>query len=129
MTLSRLPRPIIGAIAGGFVASLLIGVGVIRALFAVASGHAVDFTRDLPELAGYVASFIAAGLLVGTLWPIRRYRAGRVGIWIIGMAVVVGTIMRMESGPFSSWSHRDIWIGAILTVVFGVAAAVGFERS
>ncbi len=129
MTLPRLPRPIVGAIAGGFVALFLIGVGIIRALFAVASGHAVDFTPDLPELAGYVASFVVAGVLVGTLWPVRRYRLGRIGIWILGTAVVVGTIMRMESGPVSNWSHNDIWIVVTLTVVFGVAAAVGFERS
>ena len=129
MPISRLSRPVLGALAGGVVAAFLIGIGLLRALFAMAGGRSVHLTGAFPELLAYETSFVVSGALVGALWPVRKYAVGRVGIWILGMAVVVLAIMRMEEGPFSAWSTGDVWLSVVLTVLFGLAAAFGFERA
>jgi hypothetical protein len=117
-----------GALIGGAVSLCFLGIGLLRAAFALFGGTKVSFDGTWPEGLWYVGGFVVGGAAVGLCWPVRSYRAGRIGIWILGMVFVMLAILRMESGPPSMWKAEDFWIGGILAVFFGVAAAVGFER-
>jgi len=126
MTVLR--RIVRGSLAGGTIGALFLGIGLLRAAFVLVSGGRVTFDGIWPEGLVYVAGFVVGGAVVGLCWPVRQNAVGRVGIWILGMAIVILAIVRMEAGPVSSWKFEDVLIGGILAVFFGVAAAVGFER-
>jgi hypothetical protein len=124
----RLLRVRNGAIAGLAIALLAIGVGLGRALLAFLSGSTVGFADLFPTIAWYVTAFVVAGGFVGLFWPGDDSAGRRRLLFIGGVAIVVGVIGVVESGPPQAWRLFDwlVWVG--LSVAFGLALSFGYER-
>jgi hypothetical protein len=123
----RLLRVRNGALAGLAIAILALGVGLVRALFAILGGQTVDLAGLLPTISWYVAAFVLAGAFAGLVWPRRDSPARRRLVFIVGMAIVVGIIVIVESGAPQTWRAFEwlMWLG--LSVAFGLALSYGYE--
>jgi hypothetical protein len=128
MTPPLLSRVRNGALAGLGVAILALGVGLVRALFAILGGQAFDLTGLFPTISWYVAAFVLAGGFAGLVWPQRDSPTRRRLVFIASMAIVVGIIVVLQSGAPQTWRTFEwlMWLG--LSVAFGVAFSFGYER-
>ncbi len=111
------------------VAALFVGVGLVRALVVFLSGHGVSFAGLWPTLGWYVGGFAVGGGLAGLLWPVTRSRLGRYFLSILGAACVVGALFIESDGPPWVWTTGTLAGFAGLSLVFGLAAAIGIERA
>ena len=126
--MSLLKRMGFGALGGAVLGVLFLGLGLIRALFALVTGHHVSFDGLWPELAWYVGGFALAGVLGGLLWSLRGTRVGRFTIAIVGAAAVVGALFVPDEGAPWRWHTDTVVMWLTFTVVFGLAGGFGLER-
>ena len=119
-----------GALYGFVVSLVFLGIGLIRAVIAIASGkHMNPLTaQDARLLLFYVGGFTAAGALVGTLAPLLRTKfsiylgASLAGI-VVMFAIAVG-----DKGSLSALDGFDYVAMPLLGVLFGCAGAYGWTR-
>jgi hypothetical protein len=116
-------RAVLGAVMGLLFGLLCLGVGALRALVVLLRGRRVDLTGLWPDVAWYVLGLVAAGAVMGAVWPRqpvrwRQYLAG----FLAGMTVFA-VIARLTDGPVSAWQlHTYLMIVALGTLFGGVAA-------
>ena len=118
----------IGALGGVLVAILFLAVGLVRATIALVGGRRVSFEGLWPTVAWYVGGFASAGVVVGFLWGLTRYRLGRWVLAVIGAACVVGALFTESDGAPWKWNHDTVVGFAGLSLVFGLAAGLGIDR-
>jgi hypothetical protein len=118
-----------GASVGGAVACFAIGVGLLRAGFAVLRGTNVSFELDdVRMLATYVGGFVVAGMTVSAVWPaLRRKRSRQAALALAGMIVAAAVVIGMEG--LAVWTVPDWIIVLVLGPMFGLAFASGFLDS
>jgi hypothetical protein len=120
----------LGALAGGALGILCILVGVMRALFFVATGGDIAplSPDDVRLLAFYVVGFIVAGTLVSAIWPLlgsglAQYLGFSLAGAVVGIAVIAG-----EKGGLAAHEPAQWIIGILVGVFLGCAFAYGFRR-
>jgi hypothetical protein len=130
--LTRLGRnAAFGAILGGLVGILLIGVGLLRAVVVLVGGGSLKppSADDLRVLAFYAGGFAAAGGALGAAKPLLHTRfAIAVGCMVAGVIVVLA-IAAGEKGGLASLDRGDWVVLPLLGVVFGAAAAISCLRN
>jgi hypothetical protein len=122
-------RLVLGFLGGlaGFVASLV--AGALRALILVATGSAVTFDGVWPDLVYFASGCVAAGVFLGLLWPLRKYRFGSYAIGMLGLGGLTAMIIVTVSGSPWHWRHGE-WLGlASMTILGGVTVGVALGRS
>jgi hypothetical protein len=126
--MNLLKRMGISALCGFALALAFVLIGLVRAAFALALSHKVNFDSVAQPLAWYIAGFALAGGLVGLLWPLSRIRPLRYMLGIIAAMCFMGAIVIAESGAPRSWSRDEFigWIG--LSAAFGLAVGLGIDR-
>ena len=117
-----------GAMAGVAVAALALAVGLARAIFALLAGGRVSFAGVLPDVLWYAAGFVLGGALVGLLWPPEDAPIRRTLVFILGMSVLVGVIVILESGSPTTWGRFEWLLWAGLSALFGLALSFGYGR-
>src|SRR5688500_7404815 len=90
----RIQRTAQGAFWGLAMGGLMLCVGLVGAVIAVAKGRPVafDIQRDLPLAALYAAAFSVAGAVIGLLAPMRRTKIGAYALGFIGAGIVSAII-------------------------------------
>jgi hypothetical protein len=118
-----------GALAGVGVALLGVAIGLGRALLSRSTGNRVSFPGFFPVVLWYATGFALGGALVGFVWPVGSSVLRRRLIFVAGMSIVVGAIAILESGSPLTWHRFDWLLWAGLSVLFGLALSVGYERT
>lgn len=118
-----------GALYGALFGVVLIGVGLVRALFAMLSGGRVSFARgDLAMLGLYVGSLTFAGAALGA---IRIHQRGKPAIalgYMAAGAVVVLALAGGENGGFRGMDGFDWIVYSALGALFGGVLAYGYLK-
>lgn len=120
-----------GAAVGLAFSILALGVGVVRALFVLASGAHVTgpSSGDIRLLAFYVGGFMAAGVLIGAFWPALRGTASKTLVFMLGGVVMMFFIVVGDEGSVAAIDTADRIFIIVLGIVFGAAAAYGYLRN
>ncbi len=118
-----------GALAGVAVALLAVAVGLGRAVLSLLTGNRVSFTGFFPGVLWYAGGFALGGALVGLIWPVGSSALRRRLIFVAGMSIVVGAIAILASGSPFTWHTFDWLLWAGLSILFGLALSVGYERT
>ena len=129
--MSLVRRTALGAVGGATIGALFLLVGLVRALIALRSGAnvTVDEPSSLPaQMAFYVLGFVGAGAVSGFLWPLTNSRLGTCLLGVVGMSIPVAAVVSIEDGPPWTWSTQTRTIWLLMTLVFGLAAALGIMR-
>jgi hypothetical protein len=114
-----------GAFFGAVFGTLMIGVGVARALIVLlfAGGVGISPLRDLGFGLFYVTGFAVAGAMLGALWPLRATRVGAYALGYLGASIVCTVcgviVMQLEH---SRDPRAFAFVVGILTLTFGTAA-------
>ena len=113
---------------GGAFAVFAIGVGLLRAVFALFRGVDVSFEVELEHvrmLGAYVGGFLVAGMTVSAVWPgLRRKRSRQAALALAGMIVAVAVVIGLEG--LAAWTP-PAWIFVLIVgPLFGLAFASGF---
>ena len=106
-----------GALLGAGVGCVALAFGAVRIVLSLASGQRIRFDDVGSGILFYVASFVLAGAAMGLLWPVKRTRAGRVALGVIGAGITTLVMMRGFIGPLTrrDGSH---WFAAIVLALF-----------
>ena len=124
-----------GALLGAIGGVCAIGIGIVRFLIAIAGAlvagiawrSALPTWQDARFVLLYVASFAAAGILIGALWPVTR---NKVGLYVAFAAGgVLGTWGIVVAANNGRWPDAaDLWFIGLFGPMFGGAAAHGFTK-
>ena len=109
-------------------------MGLIRLLFALATGQPIDFgefgaVQMAVLVVVYCASFSLAGAVLSVLWPLRESRLGAYLLGYLGAGIVTVVL-----GGLIMWLEHDhdfgtnAIVGGIMTVIFGTAAGYKIEH-
>jgi hypothetical protein len=111
-----------GAAYGLFGAVFALLIGALRIAIALAKGRHIRFD-DLHILGFYIGGFIAAGAIIGVLWPFTRTRSGRYGVSIFGASIFVSSFTVGIFGRPTLWEGAVIFSWAVSSMLFGAMLA------
>ena len=116
-----------GAIGGFTFGLFFLAVGV--AIAVVSGGRNLEQNEvKLAELAGlYLGAGIAAGVIVGTLWPLSGSWPGAVIIGFVAAVPVAFAGMLVVEGPPSSWDADARGGFVVSAITFGIMGAVSLR--
>jgi hypothetical protein len=115
-----------GAFGGSAVAALCLGVGLLRALFALLSGHHINplSAADVRLVAYYVGAFVVVGAGLGAAKPLLRTRAGA----YLTLALAGAVLTTILGIAFVDQIPAAPRIFLLLVAVFGAILGCGFAR-
>ena len=125
-----LKRAATGAVCGAVVGLFCLLVGAIRVFaYRATGGNVAPLSGDEIKLfTFYVAGFVAAGLLLGAIWPLlAEGLAQYFGFSLAGIVVMIAIQAGDKGGLFAA-TRRDWFVTISLGIVFGCACAYGFRR-
>ena len=124
MTVSTFTRNIIWGVGSGALMALAYSIValMIYAVFGAHVLHTPGLTIGL-VLISYWVGGLTAGLLVGMLRPLSRFRWGPYLLGAIAGTAVFAAFQASTMGPMWRWSWGDWTTPLILGVVMGVLAA------
>lgn len=119
-----------GALAGILFAAFGLLVGAVRIGFALLGGRHFHFgLQDAVVLGAYPVAFMLAGMSVGALYPLRRFRLGALLLGLIGFAIFFTVILIAMDGWFSRWPRRDWLVVCIGALTMGPIAGYSFWKN
>jgi hypothetical protein len=128
------PEPLVervrdGALGGLLLAAFGLLIGAVRIGFALLGGHRFHFgLQDALVLASYPLAFMLAGMVVGALYPLRRYRFGALLLGLLGFAIFFAVILLGVHGWFSRWPRSDWFVVCIGALTMGPVAGYTFWK-
>jgi hypothetical protein len=128
------PEPLLERLREGAVGGLLLGafgllIGAVRVGFALLGGVRFHLSRqDAVVLVSYPFAFMLAGIGVGALYPLRRYRLGALLTGLFGFAIFFAAILLSMDGWFSQWPRADWFVLCIGTLTMGPIAGYSFWK-
>jgi hypothetical protein len=120
-----LARACSGALSGGAVGLAFLGIGLVRALFAMLAGEHVTFHELFPGVLLYVAAFALGGAAAGIMARATRTAAGLLLTAIVAAMLVVFVICWMVMGPPLTWSAGDWLFFEGYSILMGLAGGIG----
>ena len=132
------PRPITwsdrrdGALAGTFFGTIAALVFLLLAVIMGVAGWihevAATFREFLTAQLAYAPIWIAGGGILGAIWDFRRSRYGRMTLWLIGSAVVSGSMISLLKAPVWRWDWKAVGWVALMTPLWAWVFASGSSR-
>ena len=106
-----------GAAYGAGFGLFCLAIGGIRIAIVVLSGRSMDFRGFAFDVGYYFLGFVAAGTLLGLLWPFRRSRTTRLLVALVSASLAGFTMCVGFFGSISRWDGAE-WFSCILTSMF-----------
>lgn len=116
-----------GALLGACIGVVFLGVGLLRAVIAMARGTHVVMEGLWPEAGIYILGFVFGGAVMGALWPTQPTRGRQYLAGVLGGVVVVAFVARIVEGPVAAWTLGSYVMIAVLGSLFGMAFTWGLR--
>ena len=118
-----------GALGGLLFAAFGLLLGAVRIGFALLGGSHFHFElQDAVVLGAYPVAFMLAGMSVGALYPLRRYRLGALLLGLLGFAIFFAVILIAMDGWFWRWPRVDWLVVCIGALTMGPIAGYSFWK-